>query len=69
MTPVPGYRGLARLTHKINHHNWENGKVKNVYVCVVLSVVGVCKGEIKCLKLENQELTIFVYRNKLISNH
>ena len=42
---------------------------KCIYVCLVLSVVGVCKGEIKCLKLENQELTIFVYRNRLITNH
>ena len=69
MTPVSGYHGLAILTHKINHYNQKNGKVENVYVCVVVSVVGVCKGEIKCLKLENQKLTIFIYRNRWITNH
>ena len=69
MTPVSGYHGLARLTHKINHYSRENGKVENLYVCVVVSVVGVCKGEIKCLKLENQKLTIFIYRNRWITNH
>ena len=35
-----------------------------VCVCEVVSVGGVCKREIKCLKLENQELTIFVYRDR-----